>query len=332
MTREQEFAEWLKSENVQPFRAKSVTYGSERTTAIIKAPYSEDFSYLYTQSDNKDNGLRRECALEYAGIYCKKDGKLYDVKWQLKDIFPKMTFENTASEMVERLNENVRRKAEQKLANDKNNLSLKELSKEEKANLDIFKRSYMEDEVRDLFLYGMENDAIRYHCGYRVRNLQDEDVLQYIADPESYEDKEAEKYIAENQEKILLEFMKNELIKAKLQILEQAEDSPYHRLRNIQEAVNRSDAKAVSVTVNKDGHTLTFKMLAEYLSRTPYGNEFSTYGLSPQDRATFERTFGYNAKIAPEEITDISYRGKSIYTAEPFEPQQDETEEFVQKL
>lgn len=329
MTREEEFTKWLKSENVQPFRTKSVTYGSERTTAIIKAPYSEDFSYLYAQSDNNDNGLRRECALEYAGIYCKKDGKLYDVKWQLKDIFPKMTFENTASEMVERLNENVRRKVERKLANDKNNLDVKELSEPDEIDLDIFKKSDLGREVLDLFISGSASDTIEYGCGYRVSNLQDEDILQYIADPEFFENKQVELYIVENQERILLEFMKNELIVAELQKLEQADDSPYHRLRSIQEAVNKSEAKTVSVTVNKEGHTLSFKMIADYLSRTPYGNQFSTYGLSPQDQAMFERLFGYNAKIAPEEITDISYRGKSIYSAEPLEAQQSETEGLI---
>ena len=329
MTREQEFAEWLKSENVQPFRTKSVTYGSERTTVVIKAPYSEDFSYLYTQSDNNDNGLRRECALEYAGIYCKKDGKLYDVKWQLKDIFPKMTFENMAWEMVERLNENVCRKVEQRLANDKNNLSVKVLSEPEEIDLEIFKNSNMDTEVLNLFIGGNTSDSIRYQCEYRVRDWQDEDVLRYIADPESFEEQQAEAYIAENQERILLEFMKNELIVAELQKLEQADDSPYHRMRNIQEAVNKSEAKTVFVTVNKEGHTLSFKMVADYLSRTPYGNKFSIYGLLPQDQATFERLFGYNAKIAPEEITDISYRGKSIYSAEPLEAQQSETEGLI---
>lgn len=326
MTREEEFAEWLKSENVQPFRVQG---GIGRTTVVIKAPYSEDFTYLYAQSDNNGNGLRREADLSYAGIYYKRDGNLYDVKWHLKDILPQLAYRDMGANMRENVNRNICRKVENKLGNDKSNLTLQFLPKCYQNGLENFAQGALQRAVKDRFIKGVESTDICYVCEYQIRSWDDEDVLQCIADSDAYENAQADAYIAEHQEDILSAFMENDLIRTELQKLEQTEDSPIHRLRNIYGTMNKSDAKTVSVTLNKEGHTLTCKMHADYLSRIPYDQEYSTWGLLPQDRAMFENLFGYRSHIAPEDITDISYRGKSIYSAEPLEAQQSEAEGLI---
>ena len=86
-------------------------------------------------------------------------------------------------------------------------------------------------------------------------------------------------------------------------------------MKAITDAVKDSGAKAVTVTIQKDGAELTFKTAADSL--TGHRGYYSTYYIPAQDRREFERMFGRNADYNADEITRITYGKKTIYEALP---------------
>ena len=95
-------------------------------------------------------------------------------------------------------------------------------------------------------------------------------------------------------------------------------------------AVKNTDAKSLVVTANKEGKELTFKIDAAALRRDP-SSYYSDWDIPAKDRREFERTFGARNHLYPEDIVDISYCGKSIYSAEPYE-EPVETEDIGQTM
>ena len=112
--------------------------------------------------------------------------------------------------------------------------------------------------------------------------------------------------------------------KSALQAIEADEDGQLQRIKRIMDAIEKSGAQAVKVTINKNGEEFTFKTSALELKRDPV-SYYSTYNIAAEDRKIFEKKFGRCANYKPEEIVGITYRGKSIYSAEPYAPEQSET-------
>lgn len=320
MTREEEFAEWLRKDSEQTFRVSE----KGRTTVVIKAMKNKDFTYLYTQDDYNDNGMRRGAVFEYAGIYYKGDGKLYDTDWRLRDIVPQIA-QNKASDMKDAIASNVRKRVEQYLDNNKNNLAERELSPKYAEDLGYFRKYSSQDRVRNLFLQDVTSDAVVYECPYKFDVWSENSLLQYIANPEDFEKKQADTYIAEHQQDMLLDIEENEFIREELRKIEALEDSPMHRLKNIMETMRKSEARTVEVTLNKNGQMFTCKMEADRLRGVPYKGIYSMHGMATESRVAFENVYGRSAQFGPEDITDISYRKKSIYSAEPLAVEQAET-------
>ena len=116
---------------------------------------------------------------------------------------------------------------------------------------------------------------------------------------------------------------KTNLIKSGLEKLEKEADSPLHRQRKILYALRNSPAKTVKVTIHKNGIEFTF--------RTPttdvYRGTYSKFSMPIKEMYQFEALFGRSASYGPEDIVDIAYRGKSLYSAEAYEPQEPKAEE-----
>ena len=139
-----------------------------------------------------------------------------------------------------------------------------------------------------------------------------------MRNPSAFIDNEAKEYFSTRQERILLALNKNEALKSELQGIEELQDTSLHRLRDIMTAVKNTDAKSLVVTANKEGKELTFKIDAAALRRDP-SSYYSDWDIPAKDRRAFENTFGARNHLYPEDIVEISYCGKSIYTAEPYE-------------
>lgn len=116
------------------------------------------------------------------------------------------------------------------------------------------------------------------------------------------------------------------LIKTGVEELEKESDSPLHRQRKILLSMRNSPAKTVSVTIHKNGVEYTFKTTAAELCRETVAS-YSTYPMPAKDREQFAALFGRHASYGPEDIVEIAYRGKSLYSAEAYEPQEPEEQE-----
>lgn len=141
--------------------------------------------------------------------------------------------------------------------------------------------------------------------------------MAWLQDPEGFIETEAEQYIKINQEKFLLQFLKDDALLAEYQALMQDTENPIHRMKAITEALKASGAKTVTVTVEKDGKELTFKTAANSL--TGHRNYYSTYDIPAQDRREFERLFGRSADYCAEDIIRITYGKKTLYEAPPIQ-------------
>lgn len=316
MTNEEKFREWLKSD-----KSSLVLPNGESAEIYIKAPRTEQFDYLYRQSTYNSTGLQRNNSLEYIGIYNKSDDTVYDYMNYYTSVKPANIYAYSVGDMRQKMIEAVQKRVESRIDNNRNNLTIDKLSPKVQEAYNRFKSNYSDSEIRCRFLSGEESSGVSYNCDYNFQHWTDNGLLEYIADPEEFVQREVQKYLSENQEEILLQFKENDLIITGLQELEEKEDSELHRLRNIMQIMSATPAKTVTVTINKDGQEFTFKTEARDLRRDPNGS-YSCWSINAKDRREFEELFGrYVYGYKPEEITDISYCGKSIYSAEPLEEQ-----------
>lgn len=141
--------------------------------------------------------------------------------------------------------------------------------------------------------------------------------MAWLQDPEGFIETEADQHIKINQEKFLLQFLKDDALLAEYQALMQDTENPIHRMKAITEALKASGAKTVTVTVEKDGMELTFKTAANSL--TGHRNYYSTYDIPAQDRREFEQLFGRSANYCAEDITRITYGKKTLYETPPIQ-------------
>ena len=76
------FSNWLASGDAGPccFQEKGYHY------ILIRVEKNADFEYLFCLRQYNKDGLVRDSTFKYAGIYCRKDGLLYDIQYSLSDI------------------------------------------------------------------------------------------------------------------------------------------------------------------------------------------------------------------------------------------------------
>lgn len=86
------------------------------------------------------------------------------------------------------------------------------------------------------------------------------------------------------------------------------------------DALQKSGAKTVNVTVQKDGVELTFKTSAESLKGLK--SQYSTWYIAPSDRLQFRHLFGAGSDYSAEDIIRIAYGRSTLYEA-PSAPAED---------
>lgn len=315
------FKKWIKEQSYQP-----LVTGSEKAAdgirIFIKIPRCEDFDYLYIQNYYyKTNSLIRENNLRYLGMYCHLDGLIYDSNGFFYKSIPQLEAKKNISVMQREAENAVREKVEKWIDNDRTHLEIKELNTEKAtAALDDYKKHCAANIARKLFINGADNSVVPFRCEYTLKCWNDDDLLDYIRDPNSYIDAAAQKYINEHQEDMLLQILQNDNVSSHLQQLLDNPENVVHRIRAISDAVRESNAKTVNVTINKDDTEFTFKIEAEQLIGDH--NYYSLWYIPAVDRRQFENLFGRSAYILPEDIIKITYNRSVLYECEPFETEQ----------
>ncbi len=329
MISKEELRVWLEDESYRPLIDDSPRHG---TQVFIKVPKDEEFIYLYRQyCYDKEDVVRRREDFEDSGIYSKIEGKIYFAHGYFEDIDPEIEVKTYTNQMKENITKGVCAKVEAWVNNDVANLDVARLLGSDSKDLEYYRNYGVINDGRRFFLEGRTPEEITYQCGYSFDEWKrDTELLSYLRNPSAFIEKEAQEYFAKHQERILLALNKNEVLKAELQGIENLKDTSLRRLRDVMTAARSTDAKTLSVTAHKEGQTLTFKMEANELRRDP-STYYSDWAMPAKDRREFERTFGERNHLYPEDIVDISYCGKSIYSAEPYE-EPAETEEISQTM
>lgn len=309
------FLKWLKGTDHKPFIIPS----EHHDDVFVRIPKGEQFVFVYHDRTYKSSMSEMPKELEYEGIFYRGTEKLYHTGLAVKDWFPELISDG-ANKMAEDVQEAVRRRIEEVMgyskATESGYIVLPNIQQEQ---LERFCDQRMHSYARSLFLNGEISNTYPFTSTYCFAGWRENDMLTYIASPEYFTEYQFKEYWAKKKDDIYLEYAQYEAVKDELGRIEDMEDSPLHRLRDIMKAANASEAKKLVVTVHKEGTSLSFKIEANELRRDP-SSYYGTWNIEAKDRRVFEETYGKRAHFKPEDIIDISYCGKSIYSAEPYIP------------
>lgn len=282
---------------------------------LVKVEKNEDFDYLYCQKEYSGKELARGGTFEYAGIFCRSDGELYDGQHDLRDLAGEDTEERSARQLRENLQRNVCQLVESAIGNDRRNLQITELSNPELLRrLQNEQNYYAKNTAREHFLDTAAFEPPTFRCLYDAKNWTEDTLLSYILDPPGYAAKEATAYMAEHQEEMLFDFLCNDAELAEYQALVADTDNPVHIVKKIMAAMNHTSAKTVNVTINKDGEEFTFKTEARELRRD-CTDHYHVWNIVAEDRRKFKERFGKNTEYYPKEIIRITYARAVLYEA-----------------
>ena len=156
----------------------------------------------------------------------------------------------------------------------------------------------------------------KFYCDtYRIkRSFDSAIILQYIRDPDGTVDM-LTKEAWERDFKELCSSYAVYVVSTKL--VENIAANPSHDMKlrmEIRDALSETEAVNVNITVEKDGQSLTFKYPKHTL--TTYCTWYPTYNIPSSDRDRFMMLFGRNAELTSNDIIDITYKKKTIYTKE----------------
>lgn len=205
------FVKWLASRSEKPccFQENGNSY------ILLRAEKNQDFEYLFYQKHYHRRGLERDTAFKYAGIYCRKDGLLYDVADDI--IF----MEEDRKPLVERsawslkcyLKEAVCKKVEAIIDNNRDNLQITEIVNDKLlSELDYVRNYSAKEDARRYYLSAKDFNPLVFQCDYEPERWKNDSLLAYILDPENYIQQEATQYIADNQENMLYNFLENDAV------------------------------------------------------------------------------------------------------------------------
>ena len=285
---------------------------------LFRVQKNDDFDYLYCQKQYQGSGIRRRDKFEYAGIYYKADGLVYDVGYNIQNLMAEDDEYATRSpeSLTKRLEFHVRRAVEKMVNNDRGNLRVTELQSErEIRQMEEFKMYTAPKNARDWLLENDGDFSFVYECRYEPANWTEDSLLSYISDPDGYAETEAAVYFDNNQEDILFDFIMGDMVAAEYGKLINNPLLPVHRVKRIMQAIRPTSAKTVSVTVCINGVELTFKTEAKAL-RYDCATYYSNYDILAADRREFMRVYGRNANYKPEDILRIEYARSILYSAD----------------
>ena len=292
----------------------TVYQGEKAAATLLKLEKNASVDYLY-QTAAQDNSVSWNNPVQFCGVYDRKSRTLYLTK-DVASLLAKGQFPFVAEagpSMKDEITSAVNGRVESIIANDRNNLPIREITGWQASHdLEYYQNYGVKEDVIQQLFYDQEPDG-RFHSEYELNRLPETAFIAYITDPELFVQTEAEQHIKNNQERFLLQFLKNDALLAEYQVLMLDAGNPIHRMKAITDAVKGCSAKTVTVTVQKDGHELTFKTSAASL--TGHRNYYSTSDIPASDRREFERLFGRYADYNAEDVTRITYGRNTIYEA-----------------
>lgn len=317
----QNFYAWLHSdEPVCVLRKDNWTYH------YVRVPRDANFDILYSQDtyssdSNEEQLLSIKERLSYAGFYCKKTNRIYDMQYTIYDPLEIEEKEERCllADLKKEFEQKIKERINQKLGDD----PLQQLAVKR-----LFARDLVERYNQAKSFAAARDARIRYlreKDPYQARFdslkiwfeddlIINEKVLAYILSPEEAIESEARKFIDEHQEYLLCIALCRKEEKAEYEKILNDPEHEAHYVRKIIAALHDPKIKNVHVTLDDlSGDTFTFKMDADEL-RKDCGSGYVVYGLESGKYAEFKALFGsFCNSFSPKEIVRITYRKKVLY-------------------
>ena len=290
-------------------------YDERDAVMFTRLERTPNVSYLYSVPLDQNDHISWRDGLAFCGVYDAQHNALYLTESALYSITKGQArfVEESIPSMAEEISDRINRRVEEAIANDRNNLPVQEVTGwQASRDLEYYRDHGVKESAVQQIFSNREPDG-QFHSDYKLSELPETAFIAYITDPELFVQTEAEQHIKNNQEKFLLQFLKNDALLAEYQALMQDTGNPIHQMKAITDAVKGCGAKTVTVTVQKDGQELTFKTAAGSL--TGHRNYYSTSDIPASDRKEFERLFGRYADYNAEDVTKITYGRNTIYEA-----------------
>ena len=312
-----DFQRWLDWGNAP----LTICTGEKAVTMLLKIE-KKPVDYLYQTAVEADGCISWKNGLTFCGVHDIGKKTLYLTKG-LSTILTdgQAPFAARAiPSMVDEICAKINQRVEEAIANSRDNLSVQEITGWQAAwELKDYVADGAHREALERFFGGNEPDG-QFHSGYALDQLPEAAFIAWLQDPEGFIETEAEQYIKTNQEKFLLQFLKNDALLAEYQALIQDPNNPLHWVKAISEAIKTSGAKTVTVTVQKNGEELSFRTGTTPL-RGRY-NSYSTSHIAAADQGEFERLFGCHVNYTAGDITRITYGRNTIYEAPPLQAEE----------
>jgi len=259
--------------------------------------------------------------MEYQGFYSKTTDKLYDTDYSISNLFgidssdlEKNSFKALEKELtikvIDSISEHIHK-----------NPSLVQgaIPERELDTMDLRADRWAEE----AFFKGETSEDIVYYPSYET-DFDQTEIFDYLVAPEKtiatkvdhffeFPDNHSSFYSIHDQ--MATGLAKEELARGKFKEIINDPGHPFHKRRDIAEAVEASGAKSVKVNIDKDGKSFTFTTEAGYLE-CKNSNYYSSYGLTAKDRTKFYNLYSRQADYSESDVVSISYRGKEIYNRE----------------
>ena len=315
-----DFHKWLK-EGTAPLRCEGNGYHH----AFIRFPKNDDFVYVFAQSAYHGTDVIRNDVFDFCGLYYIPEELMYCEDYRISDLVEDWEYEKARSSdilhnaFVSQFQESVTNI----IRETPDIIGITELT-------DMYYRDQLarirernkDNLVASLYFGGKQVEDIIYECDYEPEHWNEESLLEYIRDRAAYLENAVNSYITDRKERILYELKKNEVLRQAFKELMDDTEHPYHKMKKLTEAIERSGAKTVKVSINKNGEEFTFKTEASSLKGLH--TYYSTYYMTAPDRNNFEKLFGDYADYKVEDIRKVTYGKRTLYEYEP--PAQAESE------
>ena len=190
-----QFEMWLRSGETNLLSLKL-----ERESYIfLRLPKRPGFDYLFAQRQYRGDGALHAEGIEYAGIYNAADGLVYDADYALihAEGLDDTLAERSKGNLLKRLKQDVRALVERRVAGDRGNLTICELTDARSLErLEQYRKYRAPSAARELILGGLTPEDAGFSCHYRPDQWTEDTLLDYLADPLGYAEREAARFWA----------------------------------------------------------------------------------------------------------------------------------------
>ena len=301
---DERLSDWLKSDK------NSICFNNGRHNYnFIKVEREPNIDIIFSMCTYDADKIGTNQDFEYAGVYNKLDGKIYDFQSELR-AYHDFSDKVSLNDICEDIELAVAAEVEKRVGNDTANILFPKDIESRKSELEKEEFYTIKSSVRKLYLN--DNNEVNYKCEYSISDFEDDEFFRALTDRTAFVNELSENYTEKNNSKIADALLINDIIKEKLSAQYENSDNTLYNLKQIINCVNNCDSKTVNVTTSIDGKNLTFKMNADAL-RTDCGKEYDIRYIPSKDRQGFIELYGCRVELTPDDIIEISSGKKILY-------------------